>query len=247
MDRMLYVAMNAAKQILHAQGLATNNLANTSTSGFKADLLAVRAVPVFGPGEPTRVFALTERPGTDLRAGSLATTGSDLDVAIDGPGWFTVLARDGNEAYTRAGALRVNVNGLLETVSGEPVVGNGGLITLPQAQALVVGSDGTISIRPLGQEANTMAQLDRLKLVNPDSTQLVKGEDGLFRLRAGGDVPPAADVRVTQGAIEASNVNPINEMINVISLARRYEMVVSAMQTAKENDAASASQLRLNG
>lgn len=247
MDRMLYVAMNAAKQVQHAQGLATNNLANAMTTGFKADLLAVRSVPVFGPGEPTRVYALTERPGTDLRAGSIATTGNDLDLAIDGPGWFAVLARDGTEAYTRAGDLRINANGLLETSAGESVVGNGGLITLPQAQSLVVGVDGTISIRPLGQEANTMAQLDRLKLVNPPAEQLVKGDDGLFRLRDGGTAPAVAEVRVTQGAVEASNVNPITEMINVISLARRYEMVVSAMQTAKENDAASASQLRLNG
>lgn len=247
MDRMLYLAMNAAKQILHAQGLATNNLANANTSGFKADLLAARAMPVFGPGEPTRVYAMTERPGTDLRSGSLTTTGNDLDVAVDGPGWFAVLARDGSEAYTRAGNLHINANGLLETASGEPIVGNGGLITLPQAQTLVIGSDGTISIRPLGQEANTMAQLDRLKLVNPPAEQLVKGDDGLFRLRDGASAPPVAEVRVTQGALETSNVNPITEMINVISLARRYEMVVSAMQTAKENDAASATQLRLNG
>lgn len=247
MDRMLYIAMNAAKQILHAQSLATNNLANTTTAGFKADLLAVRSMPVFGPGEPTRVYAMTERPGTDLRAGSLATTGNDLDVAIDGSGWFAVLARDGSEAYTRAGSLRINANGLLETASGEPIVGNGGLITLPQAQALVIGKDGTISIRPLGQEASTMAQLDRLKLVNPPDEQMVKGDDGLFRLRDGSSAPPVAEVRVTQGALETSNVNPITEMINVITLARRYEMVVSAMQTAKENDAASATQLRLNG
>ena len=244
---MLYVAMTAAKQALRAQSIATHNLANATTTGFKADLVGVRAMPLFGPGYPSRVFAVTERPGIDVGPGAMQTTGAELDVAIDGDGWLAVQAFDGSEAYTRSGNLRLNGNGMLETSSGHPVLGNGGLIALPQAESVVIGVDGTISIRPLGQEANTLAQVERLKLVNPPAAELYKGEDGLFRMRDGGSTEADANVRVKQGALEASNVDPVAEMLSIISLARRYELAVRAMDTARESDQASAASMRLNG
>jgi flagellar basal-body rod protein FlgF len=243
---MLYVAMTAAKQALRAQSIATHNLANSTTHGFKADLEGVRAMPLFGPGYPSRVFAVTERPGINLGHGAMETTGAELDVAIDGEGWLAVQAFDGSEAYTRAGNLRLNGNGMLETSAGHPVLGNGGLIALPQAESVVIGVDGTISIRPLGQEANTLAQVERLKLVNPPASDLYKGEDGLFRMRDGGSVEADANVRVKQGALESSNVDPVAEMLSIISLARRYELAVRAMDTARESDQASAASMRLN-
>jgi flagellar basal-body rod protein FlgF len=243
---MVYLAMSAAKQILRAQAIATNNLANATTTGFKADLQTTRAMPLFGPGHPTRVFAMTERPGIDLAHGAMETTGAELDVAIDGAGWLAVQAFDGSEAYTRAGNLRLNGNGMLETSAGHPVLGNGGLVALPQSESIVIGVDGTISIRPLGQEANTLAQVERLKLVNPPPAELYKGDDGLFRLRDRSNAEADATVRVKQGALEASNVNPIDEMLNIISAARQYEMAVRAMDAARESDQASAATMRLN-
>ena len=247
MDRMIYLAMSAAKQTMKAQALAAHNLANINTTGFKADFEAIRAVPVEGPGFDSRTFALTERPGTNFAPGSIESTGRDLDLAVNGDGFIAVLAPDGTEAYTRAGDLMMTVNGQLQTGAGHPVIGNGGPIAVPQSQSLVIGTDGTISIRPLGQEANTLAQVDRIKLVNPSIDQLSKGADGLFRMADGASAPADASVRVTSGALESSNVNSVAEMVRMIEHARRYEMAVKAMNTARELDTASGRLLQLNG
>ena len=247
MDRMVYLAMSAAKQTMQAQALASHNLANIGTTGFKADFAAMRAMPVAGAGFESRVFAAAERPGVNFNPGSVETTGNDLDIAINGNGFIAVLAPDGTEAYTRAGNFTLTANGQLQTAGSHPVMGNGGPIALPQSQSLVIGVDGTISIRPLGQEANTLAQVERIKLVNPDPADLVKGGDGLFRLRDGSNAPADAAVRVTRGALEQSNVNSVGEMVRIIEHARRYEMAVKAMGTARELDAASARLLQLNG
>ena len=245
MDRMLYLAMSAAKQTMTAQAAISHNLANATTNGFRADLLAFRSMPVFGDGQPTRVYAMAERPGIDFRHGSVHTTGNDLDVALNGDGWIAVQAPDGSEAYTRAGSLHLNANGLLQTATKQPVLGNGGPIAVPPAESLVIGIDGTISIRPVGQEATTLAQVDRIKLVDPPLESLVKGDDGLFRLVDGAQAPASATVRVTQGALETSNVNAVEAMVAMIELQRRFEMEVKAMQTAQENDASAAQMLRL--
>lgn len=247
MDRMIYLAMSAAKQTLNAQALASHNLANVSTPAFKADFEAMRAMPVYGSGHPARVFAMTERPGTDFQPGSIETTGNDLDIAVNGAGFIAVVAPDGSEAYTRAGDLQITVNGQLQTGAGHTVLGNGGPIAVPQSQALTIGVDGTISVRPLGQEANTLAQVDRIKLVNPDVGALVKSPDGLFRLADGSNAPADAAVRIAHGALENSNVNSVGAMVDLITHARQYEMAVKAMSTAQQIDAAGARLLSLNG
>lgn len=247
MDRMIYLAMSAAKQTMNAQALATHNLANVNTTGFKADFEAMRAMPVYGEGHPSRVFSMTERPGINFTPGSIETTGNELDIAINGDGFIAVMAPDGTEAYTRAGDLQVTVNGQLRTGAGHPVLGNGGPVAVPQSQSLMVGVDGTISIRPLGQEANTLAQVDRIKLVNPDLGELKKGPDGLFRLADGSNAPADANVRVARGALEHSNVNSVSAMIDIITHARQYEMAVKAMSTAQRMDAAGARLLNLQG
>lgn len=246
MDRMIFLAMSAARQTMNGQAIAANNLANASTSGFKADFEAYRAVPLFGEGQPSRVFALAERPGVDFSTGTIEHTGNDLDVAINGEGFLAVQAPDGSEAYTRAGELQLTATGQLLTRDGLPVLGNGGPIALPPSQALVIGADGTITTRPVGQEANTLAQVDRLRLVRPlSAADLVKGPDGLFRMKDGNPAPLDASVSVTQGALERSNVNPISAMVSMIENARQYEMAVKAMDTAQTMDAEGARVLRL--
>jgi flagellar basal-body rod protein FlgF len=243
---MIFLAMSAARQTMNGQAQAANNLANVNTTGFKADFDAYRALPLFGDGHPSRVFAMAERPGVDFSTGTIEMTGNDLDIALNGEGFLAVQAPDGSEAYTRAGEFRIDASGQLLTMDGLPVLGNGGPIALPPSQAVVIGTDGTISTRPIGQEANTLAQIDRLRLVKPlDLAQVVKGADGLLRQKDGTPMPIDASVTVTQGALERSNVNAVGEMITMIENARQYEMAVKAMDTAQTLDAEGARVLRL--
>jgi len=242
-DRMLYVAMSGAKETLLSQANATNNLANASTPGFLSDLNQFRSMPVFGAGHPTRVYAMDERSQADFNHGSLSQTGRDLDVAVKGGGWIAVQGADGNEAYTRRGDLVVDANGLLQTGNGLPVIGNAGPIAIPPSSKIDIGLDGTISIQPLGQQANELAVVDRIKLVSPSLEQMHKGLDGLMRFD-GGVAEADADQRLVSGALETSNVNVVNEMVDMIELARRFEMQVKMMKTAEENARSAASLLR---
>lgn len=242
---MLYIAMSGAREIERAQVANTHNLANVHTVGFRADLTAFRAMPVFGPGYPTRVYAQAERSGVDLSPGPITQTGRELDVAVNGDGFIAARAPDGTETYTRRGDLRIGPNGLLETGDGLTVLGNGGPISIPQAEKIEIGADGTVSLRPVGQAANALVVLDRIKLVRPDPAQLVKGADGLLRLEGAMVAEPDASVRLTTGALEGSNVDAVGALVNLIALARRYELHVKLMREASDNDAASAQAMRI--
>ncbi|OWL86111.1 flagellar basal-body rod protein FlgF [Halopseudomonas aestusnigri] len=235
MDKSLYISMTGASQNAMAQRAHANNLANLTTTGFRRDFEQARSMPVFGDGYATRAYAMTERPGTDMSAGVMQETGRELDVAVQGEGWIAVQAADGTEAYTRAGSLNIDAFGVLRTSSGLPVLGNGGPIAIPPAQKVEIGSDGTISIRALGEGPAVMAEVDRLKLVNPDPATLEKGSDGLMRTKDG--QPQVADgvVQVATGFLEGSNVNAVEEMTAMLSLARQFELHIKMMRTAEEN------------
>jgi flagellar basal-body rod protein FlgF len=202
-------------------------------------------MPVFGPGQATRVYAMAERPGVDFSAGVVSNTGRELDVAVHGEGWIAVQGRDGREAYTRAGDLRVTPNGQLTTGAGLPVLGNGGPIAIPQYEKLDIGADGTITIRPSGQAASALAVVDRIKLVSPPLEQLSKGEDGLMRLRDGREADPDARVQLVSGSLEGSNVNAVDALVNMLTLQRQFEMQVKMMRTTEETDAAASQVMRL--
>ncbi len=245
MDRMLFVAMSGAKETLLAQSTNSNNLANASTPGFLADLQQFRSMPVFGDGFPTRVYGMDERPGIDFKHGAIVHTGRDLDVAINGDGWFAVQARDGSEAYTRRGDLKVDANGLLTTGNGLPVIGNSGPIAIPPAEKIEIASDGTISIRPLGQGAGELAEIDRIKMVAPSLEGMEKGPDGLMRQQDGQLLEADADVQLATGSLESSNVNIVDSMVDMIEFSRRFEMQVKMMKTAEQTDESSASIMRI--
>jgi flagellar basal-body rod protein FlgF len=245
MDRFLYVAMTGASETLRLQATNNHNLANASTVGFREDLAAFQTRNVVGPGFGTRAYATAGQNGWDASHGALQSTGRDLDVAVAGTGWIAVQGADGAEAYTRAGDLRLDANGQLVNGAGRPVIGDGGPITVPPHSSLQVGVDGTISVVPLGQGPETLATVGRIKLVAPPDSDLVKGEDGLFRLRDGGEAPADANVRLSQGALESSNVNVADAMVRMIELSRQFELEVKAMRTAEENGAAASQLLRM--
>jgi flagellar basal-body rod protein FlgF len=172
------------------------------------------------------------------------STGRDLDVGIQGPGWIAVQGADGREAYTRAGDLRIEPSGLLMNGAGQTVMGEGGPISVPPNTSLMIAADGTISIVPVGQGPETTSQVGRIKLVNPPAESLVRGDDGLFRTVDGSDAAPDASVRVASGVLETSNVNIADAMVNMIELSRHFDLQVKAMRTAEENAAASAQLLK---
>ena len=245
MDKFLYVAMTGAKETLRAQTANSHNLANASTTGFRADMSAFQSRAVVGSGYASRVYATNGTMGWDSTVGAQISTGRDLDVAIQGDGFIAVQARDGREAYTRAGDLRVDPNGQLLNGAGLPVMGDGGPISVPPNTSLAIAADGTISIVPLGQGPETTATVGRIKLVNAPKEQFERGEDGLFRMRDGTDLPADANVRVGSGSLESSNVNAAQSMVNMIELARNFELQVKAIRTAEDNGAATAQLLRV--
>jgi flagellar basal-body rod protein FlgF len=245
MDRFLYVAMTGAKETLRAQTANSHNLANASTNGFRADLSAFQSRAVIGSGYESRVYATNSTTGWDQSVGAQIFTGRDLDVSIQGDGFIAVQGRDGREAFTRAGDLIVDANGQLMTKTGLPVMGDGGPMSVPPNNSLAISPDGTISIVPQGQGPETTASIGRIKLVNPGNNLLDRGEDGLFRMRDGSEVPADANVRIASGSLESSNVNAAQAMVNMIELARNFELQVKAIRTAEDNGAASAQLLRV--
>jgi len=245
MDRMLYVAMTGAQQTLKAQTVNNHNLANVSTTGFRADLAAFRSQAVDGTGYASRVYATNGTIGWDDNSGALLSTGRDLDVAINGKGWIAIQGPDGKEAYTRAGNLQVDANGQLMTATGRPVLGDGGPISIPPYTSIFFAQDGSISIVAQGQTPDTTSTVGRIKLVNPANDQVERGDDGLFRMKDGSDAPADAAVKLDAGVLESSNVNTAEAMVNMIELARQFEMQVKAIRTAEENGAAAAQLMRI--
>jgi flagellar basal-body rod protein FlgF len=235
MDRLLYVAMTGAKQLMQAQTLVANNLANIGTTGFRADLARFEAQPIEGPGYASRVNTVAAGLGFDHSQGTLVETGNVLDVAIEGAGWIGVQAADGTEAYARGGSLHVNELGLLQTERGELVLGDNGPLAVPPHTQIALAKDGTISIVPQGQGAQTLAQVGRIKLVNPNPADLEKRPDGLVRVVGAAEVEPDANVKVVSGFIETSNVNLAEAMVGMIEVARQFEVAVRMMRVADEN------------
>lgn len=247
MDKLVFIAMSGAKENMLSQQLHMNNLANASTTGFRADFAAARSQPVFGEGSPSRVYSMSENPGTDFKSGSMISTGNPMDVAINGDGFFAVLDKNGTEGYSRAGNFKLTETGMLTTGSGLPVIGDGGPVTIPPAQKIDIMGDGTISIVPMGAENNATAVVGRLKLVKPDPANLQKNEFGLLVQKNGEPAEVDTSVSVVAGMVESSNVNAISEMVNMISLSRQYEMQVKLMKQAEEMDQSSTRLVNLSG
>ncbi len=235
MDRLIYTSMSGAKYLLERQATLSNNLANATTTGFRADTVGLRAVPAVSPQDGTRVFTVETTTGADFSQGPMTATGRTLDVAIQGQGWLTVQAADGSEAYTRNGALQVGSDGVLQLPNGLQVQGAGGPISIPaDAQSVLIAADGTVSVK--AASSKTPSTVGQLKLVNPPTSDLVKGSDGLFRTQAGVPADADASVKVTDGALEGSNVNVVEAMVGMIAASRQFELQMKMLGTAEQNE-----------
>jgi flagellar basal-body rod protein FlgF len=246
MDRLIYTAMTGASHILQQQASVSQNLANTNTPGFRSAIDVFRSVPLVGEGLPTRTFVVDSTAGTDFSPGPMQPTGRSLDVAIDGKGWIAVQDSSGNEAYTRNGSFQVLPDGLLQTRGGLNVMGDAGPITIPPDSEVTIAKDGTISTVPSGSKASQVVVVGRIKLTNPPEAQLVRGEDALFRTRDGNPADADAGVTVVSGNLESSNVNMVESMVNMISLARQFETQMKLLSTADANAKAASTLLNIN-
>jgi len=243
MDRMIYLSMSGAKAAMQRQDVLANNLANVSTNGFRAELAAFRAVPVEGSGASTRVYALESTVGANYQAGPVQATGRNLDVAMKGNAWLAVQGLDGTEAYTRAGALDVNAEGLLVTKGGQTVLGDGGPITVPANSEVNIAGDGTVSAKAANGRSSSVG---KLKLVTPESpAALTRGPDGLFRAES--DLPADASARLQDGALEGSNVSAVETMVAMIAAGRQFEQQMKLLQTAERQEQAAAKLLSSSG
>ena len=239
MDRLIYTAMTGAKGTMDQQAAVAHNLANVNSTGFRAELHKLRAVEVQTEALHTRAFTVDASVANDFTEGPLQFSGRPYDVALAGKGWLAVQMPDGSEAYTRNGSLAVSANGILQTRDGRPVLGDGGPVSIPPDNEITIGADGTVSASQPDQPGvvNVVAQL---KLVNPPEAGLVRGDDGLFRLQGGAAAPADPNVRVAGGYLEGSNVNVVDQMVQMISLARQFEMQTRMLSTAEQNDRAAA-------
>jgi flagellar basal-body rod protein FlgF len=243
MDRMIYIAMTGARQVMEQQATASHNLANLNTNGFRAQMDSFRAVPVQGPSLPTRAFVLDATTGADFSQGVVQQTGNALDVAVKGKGWIAMQAPDGGEVYTRNGALQVSDSGLLVGDHGMAVAGDAGPISVPVGGRVAVAPDGTVSTM---DARGVSTAVGRIRLVNPPESDLARGDDGLFRTANGQPADADATVMLSPGSLEGSNVNAVEAMVGMIALGRSFELQMSLLKNAESNEAKASQILSMN-
>jgi flagellar basal-body rod protein FlgF len=246
MDKLVYTAATGLRARMAAQAAIANNMANASTTGFRADIVNFDQLDMIGKGLDTRRPTSEEVITADFKPGTVEQTGRPLDVAMGGDAWMAVQASDGSEAYTRRGDLQISASGVLETGDGFPVMGSGGPITVPPADKVLIAADGSISIKPLGSEPGApMQQIDQLKLVSPKGSDTVKGLDNLVHVKGGGTLPQDIAARVQTGALEGSNVDITQTLVDMIENQRAYEVQANLLRTAKDMDQGGASVMSL--
>jgi flagellar basal-body rod protein FlgF len=245
MDRLIYTALSGMRGAMARQTTTANNLANANTTGFRAEMSSASALWVRGSGLQSRAPVSQEVVAADMAPGSVNQTGRDMDVAIRGDALLAVQADDGSEAYTRRGDLQVSPSGVVTTGDGHPVLGDGGPLTLPPADSVRIANDGAIWIVPAGGDPNQPQQVDRLKLANPAGARVQKGLDGLFRVVDGGALPSDPDARIIPHALEGSNVNTSQTLIDMIEASRSWDTQLQLITQAREMDTSAADLMRL--
>ncbi|MDM7957726.1 MULTISPECIES: flagellar basal body rod protein FlgF [Blastomonas] len=245
MDKMIHTNLKAMQGIMTRQTAIANNMANADTTGFRAEIVNARALYIQGAGLDSRASTSEAVTGADMNGGTVENTGGVLDIALNGDALLGVQAPDGAEAYTRRGDLVVNETGLLTTGDGHPVLGQNGPITLPSADKITIASNGAISIVPVGGDPAQPIEAGRLKLVSPQGSEIKKGRDNLFRVPGDGVLPEDPDASVTTGALEGSNVNMTQSLVDMIEASRAWETQVKMLTTAQELDDSGASIMRM--
>lgn len=245
MDRLIYTSLTALRGAQARQTATASNLANAQTPGFRADLSEAQSLWLRGDGVESRVVSSEEVIAADMRSGTVSETGRDLDVAMQGNALLTVQADNGDEAYTRRGDLQLAASGLLTNGEGQPVLGAQGPITIPPADKIIIDNDGKISIIPVGGDPSQPQEIDKLRLVSPSGSKIVKGLDGLFRNKSGGVLPDDPDARLTSRHLEGSNVSATETLVKMIEASRSWDTQLKLIGDARDMDTATADLMRL--
>ena len=245
MDKIVHASLAALRAAMARQAATANNLANAGTAGFRADITAARSTYLQAGGEVFGARAGQQTSSADLSPGTITSTGRDLDIALSGDALLAVQAPNGDESYTRRGDLRITDSGLVTTGDGHPVLGEGGPLTLPDADSVRIDNDGVVWVVPRGGDADNPTQVDRLKLVNHTGSDITKGLDGLFRVRGGGALPQDPEARLIPRSLEGSNVNTTQALVDMIEASRAWDTQINLIQSAKDLDTAGADLMRL--
>ena len=245
MDRLIYTSLTAMRGSMARQTAIANNLANANTPGFRADLAEAQTVWLESQQLNTRAFSSEEVQAADMKAGTVIATGRDLDIALSGDSMLAVQAKNGEIGYTRRGDLMLSSTGLLTTGDGRPVQGAQGPMTLPPSDAINIDDQGRVWIVPAGGDATQPQQLDQLLLVSPAGSDVVKGVDGLFRVRGGGTLPADPDARVITRSLENSNVSATEALVEMIEASRSWDTQLKLLNDARDMDAATADLMSL--
>ncbi len=245
MDRMIHLSLRAMQGVMNRQTAIAHNMANADTTGFRAEIVSAQAEYIHGPGNQSRATVNEYVLAADMNPGAVEETGRPLDIALGGQSMLAVQAPNGDESYTRRGDLMMNESGLITTGDGHPVLGEGGPLVVPPADNIRIAEDGGVWIVPKGGDPNQPQQIDHLRIVNPKGSEVVKGEDTLFRVKNGGSLPSDPDARLQSGALEGSNVNMTQALVDMIETSRAYEAQVKLLTTAKEMDDGGASVMQM--
>ncbi|HEX8366472.1 MAG TPA: flagellar basal body rod protein FlgF [Allosphingosinicella sp.] len=245
MDRIVHASLSALRGAMARQAATANNLANAGTTGFRADVSAAQTTMLQAGGQVFAGRATSQVVSADMSAGTITQTGRDLDVAMSGDAMLAVQAPNGDESYTRRGDLQITDSGLVTTGDGHPVLGEGGPLTLPAAQSVRIDNDGTVWVVPQGGDPDNPTKADRLRLASPTGSEIVKGLDGLFRVKGGGALPQDPEARLTSRSLEGSNVNSTQALIDMIEASRAWDTQINLITSARDLDTSAADLMRL--
>jgi flagellar basal-body rod protein FlgF len=245
MDRLIWTAVSGMNASMARQRVIASNMANAQTPGFRAEVMAHSPLTLDGKTIEVRAYNSAEVNGAQMDQGAMNHTGRALDVAIAGDGLIAVQATDGSEAYTRRGDLSLSPTGLLVNGDGVPLLGEGGPISIPPGSDVTINQDGAVLALNKADPAAPAVQLDRIKVVSWRGSQIVKGIDGLFRVREGAVLPADPEARLLPETLEQSNVKPSQVLVEMVEAQRLFDMRTKLVATAKELDEGGASLMRL--
>lgn len=247
MDRLIYTAMTAMNAAMDRQRVVANNLANASTPGFRQEIFAVTPATLKDGSLEARAMARGNVRGADMKTARVVPTGNPLDVALEGKALIAFQSPDRQgEIYSRRGDLRVAASGVLENGEGLAVLGEGGTpITVPPGFSISLAADGTILASDPAAPNAAAEAIDRIRLVNPEGSPLAKGIDSFLKVPGGGVLPPDPTARLKPGALEMSNVETADTLVQMIEAQRAFEQRAKIIATAGTLDEAGSGLMAL--